>query len=145
MMSTTTADANNSSLPIVTEHEKVIESRIHAFRNAAHTLVFAVCEGNDVAHALSSAREQLVQLKLAMSASEQLRNVDDDGAGRCDVCGWATRLDVVQLQIESISNQSQSNTMALDEQSNHHHQQQHRHLQCQCNRRQSDKDNENLQ
>lgn len=130
MMSSTSGATNTT-----TEHERVIESRIHAFRNAAHTLVFAVCEGNDVAHALSSAREQLVQLKLAMTASAQLRNDDNDDDGessRCDVCGWSTRLDAVQLQFESISNQNdQSHSdMALDEHSNdnhhHHHQQCHR-------------------
>ena len=62
---------------------RVIEARIHAFRNAAHTLVYTVSDlgaatntvGNStaaatdpaiIACALANAREQLLQLKLAL-------------------------------------------------------------------------------
>jgi ribosomal protein L37E len=96
------------------EHSRLVEARIHAFRNSAHTLVFAVCEGADVAHALSSAREQLAQLKLALTASAELgaAAANERQPLRCAACGWMMRFDAVQPGFESVA--ARRTGMAID-------------------------------
>jgi ribosomal protein L37E len=84
--------------------------------------VFAVCEGADVAHALSSAREHLSQLKLALTASVELgaaaaAATTGNNNERCRACGWLMRFDAVQPGFESII-PIHNSQMAIDDDNN---------------------------